>query len=324
MSRAPLRPGTHTVALLGIPHRYHVAGSGPLCIVHPGGPGLGWEYLRMPEVEEHLTLVYLEPAGTGGSGHLATPNDYRITTYTAFLSALVEHLGAQEAFLIGHSHGGFVAQTYALTHPAHLTGLILYDTSPVTGQEFWEQALANLNRLPQRHPEAATIPQAFQQTLAATDNASATAGLRAVLPAYFADYWAHERELAPLRATIRAWIDPLRSAEPPFDVRHRLPEISTPTLVVSGAHDFICGPRWGRMLHEGIPGSRLLLLEASGHLGHLEEPDIFARTVTEFVLRTAAGDRDTPPSPRAVLALPPTVDVHLTDGPDHRGGGLGF
>ncbi|MFI6317448.1 alpha/beta fold hydrolase [Nonomuraea sp. NPDC050556] len=275
MSREPLRPGTHTVALLGIPHRYHVAGSGPLCLMHPGGPGIGWEYLRMPELERHLTLLYLEPVGTGGSGHLATPRDYTVGTYTGLLRALVDHLGAREVFLLGHSHGGLVAQTYALTHPGSLAGLILYSTTPVTGEEFRNQTLL------ERHP--AGILRAFRQMLAATDNASATEALRAVLPACFADYQAREHDFAPLRGSIRAWADPLHAEEPPFDLRHRLAEIGTPTLVVSGAHDVICGPRWARMLHHGIPGSRFLPLKGSGHLGHIEEPETFVREVTAFV-----------------------------------------
>ncbi|MER6948190.1 alpha/beta hydrolase [Nonomuraea sp. NPDC000554] len=284
------RPGTHTVSLHGVLHRYHVAGSGPLCLVHPGGPGLGWEYLRMPDLEQHLTLVYLEPIGTGGSGHLSRPQDYRIDTYAQFLHSLIEHLNVQKPFLLGHSHGGFVAQRYALDHPAALAGLILYDTSPQTGERFWNQALSNLDRLPERHPgqpEAATIPQAFRQTLAATDNESCTQGLHAILPAYFADYWAHEAELAPLRARLRAWVDPMRANESPFDHRDRLGEITMPTLIISGAHDFICGPLWGRQLHEGILRSQFVLLDKSGHLGHLEEPDAFTSAITGFTRATA-------------------------------------
>jgi proline iminopeptidase len=286
----PLPSGAHTVSIQGVLQRYHVAGSGPLCLVHSGGPGLGWEYLRMPHLERHLTLVYLEPVGTGGSGHLPRPQDYRIDTYAQFLHGLVRHLGVERPFLLGHSHGGFVAQHYALTHPGTLAGLILYDTSPLTGEEFWNQAMANLDRLPERHPdqpEAAGIPGAFRRTLAAADNQTCTQGLRAVLPAYFADYWAHESDLAPLRAGLRAWIDPMRAAEPPFDVRDRLGDLTTPTLVISGAHDFICAPRWGEMLHAGIPGSRFVLLSDSGHMGHLEQPDAFASAITAFTRETS-------------------------------------
>ncbi|WP_066949104.1 alpha/beta fold hydrolase [Microtetraspora fusca] len=48
------------------------------------------------------------------------------------------------------------------------------------------------------------------------------------------------------------------------------------------AHDFICGPAWERLLHEGIAGPRFVLLEDSGHLGHIEQPDTFASAITEF------------------------------------------
>ncbi|MFF0222080.1 hypothetical protein [Streptomyces sp. NPDC004629] len=40
-------------------------------IAHPGGPGIGWEYLRMPGLERHLAMVCVEPVGTGDSGRLA-------------------------------------------------------------------------------------------------------------------------------------------------------------------------------------------------------------------------------------------------------------
>ncbi|MEZ0072034.1 alpha/beta fold hydrolase [Planotetraspora sp. GP83] len=281
----PLLPGTHTVSIRGVLQRYHVAGAGPLCLVHSGGPGLGWEYLRMPELERHLTLVYVEPIGTGSSGRLAHPQDYRIDTYARFLHGLVEHLAAPSVFLLGHSHGGFVAQHYALNHPTGLAGLILFETSPLTGEEFWNRAIGNLEQFPRLHPgqpEASGIPDAFRRTLAATDDEACTQGVRDILPAYFADYWANEDELASLRASLRAWIDPMRAAEPPFDVRDMLGGITTPTLIISGAHDFICGPHWGQMLREGIPHSQFVLLRDSGHMGHIEQPDTFASAITRF------------------------------------------
>src|SRR6478735_2965871 len=93
---APLSPGTHTIT---VPHgparvalRYHVAGSGPVCLAHSGGPGIGWEYLRMPGLEDSLTMVYVEPVGTGDSGRLPDPRDYTVATYAHFLHAVVQHL----------------------------------------------------------------------------------------------------------------------------------------------------------------------------------------------------------------------------------------
>jgi proline iminopeptidase len=114
-----------------VDQRYHVAGAGPVCLVHPGGPGIGWEYLRMPELERSMTMVYLESVGTGVSGRLSDPRDYNPSTYTHFLHAVIEHLALPQIMVLGHSHGGFVAQRYALDHPDRVASLILYDTSPV-------------------------------------------------------------------------------------------------------------------------------------------------------------------------------------------------
>jgi len=40
-------PGDHQAIVNGVSLRYHVSGSGPVMIVHPGGPGLMSAYLRM-------------------------------------------------------------------------------------------------------------------------------------------------------------------------------------------------------------------------------------------------------------------------------------
>lgn len=286
-----LSPGAHTIDVDGIAQRYHVAGTGPVCIVHSGGPGLGWESTRMPVLEESLTLVYVEPIGTGGSGRLPDPTEYHLDNYVRFLHAVVEHLDVPALSLLGHSHGGFVAQRYVLTHPDRITGLVLYDSSPVTGPEFWGAAVGNIQRFAEQHadrPEAAGIVTAFGSPHDQLNDEEFTDVLRTVLPAYFADYWGRESEFLPVRDGLRAWQAPMRGQEPvPFDVREVLHDVTVPTLIVVGTYDFICGPTWADMLRQGIPGSELLVLADSGHLGHIEEPDLFASVVADFVTKTA-------------------------------------
>jgi len=211
MRLSGLQHGKHAITIDGVRQAFHVFGTGPLCLAHPGGPGFGWEYLRTPALEQHLTMVYLEPIGTGDSGRLPARRDYRLDVWARFLHGVAEHLGASKVLVLGHSHGGFVAQRYALEHPDTLAGLILYATAPVLDADFWAAAMSNLELFPQRHPdqpEAAGMFGAYQATLAAPDDDAITHGLRRIMPVYFADYWAHEERLAPVPAALRAWVDP--------------------------------------------------------------------------------------------------------------------
>ncbi|MFF5076629.1 alpha/beta fold hydrolase [Actinoplanes sp. NPDC000266] len=270
---------TYEITVGGIAQRFHVAGRGPVCVMHSGGPGVDWSYLRMPLVEEFVTAVYLEPVGTGESGRLpAHPRGYTVEAYVPFVHAVVEHVGA--GYLLGHSHGGLVAQEYALTHPGRLAGMVLYATAPCNGPDLDAVAARNARRQAARLPRLAPVLRDLEAAWPGTD-AGATANLKAILPLYFADYWAREAEYEALRAAVRCWH--VSQDGEVFDVRERLGQITTPTLAICGKYDWICEPSWSRALAEGIPGSTYVEHDSSGHFGHIEEPESFAETVEKLV-----------------------------------------
>jgi proline iminopeptidase len=286
----PLAPGTHAINVGGVIQRYHVSGSGPACLVHPGGPGFSWEYLRMPAVEKRLTAVYVEPIGTGRSGRQAAhPHGYTREEYARALSGLIDHLGLPRIHLMGHSHGGFVAQFFAQRHADRIAGVILYESAPAVGPEHFAEATANLDEFARAnagHPGLEDVLDAWRSVPAIDSDEAFTTAARRLLPAYFADYWGRADEFAPLSASIRgSYISGLDECMAPvtIDDRATLASIAVPALVIVGRHDFICGPRWAREIHDRIADSKLVTLENSGHFGHLEEPELFARAVADFV-----------------------------------------
>lgn len=290
----PLAPGTHTITTGDTVQRYHVHGSGPVCVVHPGGPGFTWTYLRMPLLERRLTTVYLEPLGTGGSGRLPThPHGYTRARHSAALSDLLDHLGGGPVHLLGHSHGGFVAQYHAARHPDRLAGIILYESAPAVGPDHFEEANRNLHAYADEHaqdPRTADILDAWNSIPTIEDDDAFTATARRLLPAYFADYAMREGEYAALRDSVTGtYISGLDAqARPdPIDDHDSLGNVTLPCLIVVGAYDFICGPRWAKALHALLPNSRMVTLQRSGHFGHIEEAEAFAAAVSSFVTGTA-------------------------------------
>lgn len=284
-----------TVTVDGVRQVYRVVGEGPVCLVHPGGPGVHPEYLRLPALESHLTMVYLDPVGSGDSD-LLPDGDYSMSRYGHFAEAVLDDVEASTAYFLGHSHGGFVALQFGMTFPERLDGLILYDTAPLNGRELRETATKEMAGFVQRwpdRPEAAEAGRVWDavnvsRTLEVTDDESYRHYLNAILPAYFADYRKTTEQVGDL--SLRATFDPHRLPVS-WDARARLGAIDVPTLVIVGTDDFICPPRFASEMYAEMPNASLCELRASGHFGHVEEAEEFAAAVVDFVQTTGKGDR---------------------------------
>lgn len=294
---APAKNGvavTRGLVVDGVRQVYRVAGAGPVCLVHSGGPGVHPEYLRMPDLERGLTMVCIDPVGSGDSD-LLPDGDYSMSRYARFAAAVLDDVGASTAYFLGHSHGGFVGLQFDLDHPDRLDGLVLYDTAPLFGPELRETATGEMAAFTRRWPdrpeaaEAGRVWDAVNVTMTrkVTDHASYLGYLRGILPAYFAD---HRETFSRAGGSLelRGNHDPNRRPVD-WDVRGRLREIRAPTLVIVGTHDFICPPKWARQMHDALPDARLCELTGSGHFGHIEEPDRFTAAVLAFVHGRTAG-----------------------------------
>lgn len=285
---------TRTVVIDGIRQVYRVSGEGPLCLVHSGGPGVHPDYLRIPELENQLTLAYLDPVGSGDSDRLPD-GDYSMSRYARFAEAVLDDIGAPTGYFLGHSHGGFVALQLGIDRPDRLGGLILYDTAPVYGRELRETATKEMAAFVQRwpdRPEAAAAGRVWDavnvaQTLEITGDASYQRYLEGILPAYFADYRKTVERVGEF--TLRVTHDPNRLPVS-WDVRDQLAAINVPALVIVGTYDFICPPRFAYEMHAGMPDARLRELHQSGHFGHIEETDEFAAAVLAFVRDQETGN----------------------------------
>jgi proline-specific peptidase len=62
----------------------------------------------------------------------------------------------------------------------------------------------------------------------------------------------------------------------------RLSAIHVPTLVMAGDHDE-SDPAMSREMNARIKGSKLVILPNSGHMNFVDQPDLYLRTVEEFL-----------------------------------------
>jgi proline iminopeptidase len=254
----------------------------------PGGPGLTWTYARMPLLETRLTLIYVEPIGSGASGRLPAGQKYSLQRYADQLEGFRAAVGLDRVCLIGHSHGGMIALRYAAQHVDRVSALVAYDAPVRFGKEFGDAMFANAKKWFEGKPWYQGAIGVFSGPDANTDE-EGTAAWAKILPLYFYDY---DSNVAAYDAAGKVAYSVAPEAHAAktghtLDMRTEYPTIQAPTLVVVGVRDFIASETFAREIAAGVRGAQLVVLEKSGHMGHVEEPERFAAVVGDFALAHA-------------------------------------
>ena len=270
----------------GITLSYERRGSGPLLVCHPGGPGgSGAEFEDFAGLDDTFELLLLNPRGSHGSD---PADDYSIASYVADLEALRGHLGVDQLDLLGFSHGGCVAMSYAAAHPDEVRRLVLVDTVAVWGDEA-EAAMRRGIEARSALPWFAEAQRAIEEEQAGAFSSVAEliANVQRQMPLYF-HRWVGNERIGGRLAMDFAHAEPLRhfnSVEfPTLDLRAELRSIRAPTLVVVGDDDMIAGPVCTDAILRELPSGRLVTIQDSGHFVYIEQPEAFRAALTEFLL----------------------------------------
>jgi pimeloyl-ACP methyl ester carboxylesterase len=268
---------------------YRKLGHGPVLVCHPGGPGFSATYFGdLAALWEQYTLIMLNPRGTGGSTRPADPRAYEIDDYVADVEELRVHLGLERILLLGHSHGGVVAQAYAATFPGRVRALVLSSTLArfASDQEAAMQAGMEKRSGQSWYQDALAALEEEQAGDFETDTQMADLVFRE-LPLYFAHFGAAEAGYLDTLKTEEPNADTLRLFNKEifhtFDTRSMLPSITARTLVITGDEDFICGPVCAEEICSGIRGARTVVVGDAGHMLFVEQPQAFHDEVADFL-----------------------------------------
>jgi pimeloyl-ACP methyl ester carboxylesterase len=264
-------------------------GTGPVLVCHPGGPGFSSSYFAdLAGLWEKFTLVMVNPRGTGGSDRPSDSAGYQIDDYVADLEELRGHLGEERLLLLGHSHGGVVAQAYAAAYPGRVRRLVLASSLARFGTEQEAAMRAGMDKRSGQpwYPDAAAALDEEQQGTFTSDQQVTDLFFRE-FPLYFARYGAVEAGYADTLRSETINADALRLFNEKifntFDLREALSNITAPTLVITGDDDFICGPACAADISSSIPAARQVIVGDSGHMIFVEQPQTFHDEVADFL-----------------------------------------
>jgi pimeloyl-ACP methyl ester carboxylesterase len=256
---------------------YQIVGDGPLDLVLvPGWVSNIDVFWEEPKVARFLRglagyarLILFDKRGTGLSDRVTdTPTlEERMDDVRAVMDAA----GSERAALVGYSEGGPMCALFAATYPERTTALVMIGS------------YARRYRAPDylMGPEPAEM-EAF---IASVEQCWGTPfALEARAPSALGDerfrqWWARYLRMSASPAAASA----LTRANWQIDVRHVLPTIRVPTLVLHATGDLTVEVEHGRYLAAHIPGAELVEFESDDHLPWLVGSETILRTIQEFL-----------------------------------------
>lgn len=226
----------------------------------------------LPDLPPTLHVLAYSQRGHGDSSR---PKDgFRFVDLSEDLRAFLDARDLQSAVIVGHSMGSYVAQRFAMDHPARTRGLVLMGSCTSMRhnegiRELWDTAVSTL-----QDPIDPTFVRDFQVSTLARP-----------IPEEFLEMAVRESLKVPARVWRAAFADFLEA-----DFSARLQEIAAPTLIAWGDRDSLFSRVEQEMLHDRIPNANLLVYHGGGHAFHWEDPAQFAADLAAFLETRVIGE----------------------------------
>ena len=210
-----------------------------------------------------------------------------VAHFYAYVRAVMDAVGSKRAVVMGVSEGGVVATVFAATYPARTAQLVLVGTAP---RSLWAPDWS-----------WAETQREFDKRMLRIERAQgwgtlewAAHDLERRAPGYV-----HDEDFK------RWWVTYLRMGASPgaaiaitklnsvTDIRHVLPAIRVPTLIIHRIGDKVTRVEAGRHMAAHIPGATYVELPGDEHLPFLGDQNGILTRVEEFLgARAAAAEPD--------------------------------
>jgi pimeloyl-ACP methyl ester carboxylesterase len=252
----------------------------PMLVIVHGGPTWDHSYLlpAVAELAEIANVVLFDLRGCGRSSRVPPVGALPVEALQPDLladdvAALIRHLGAERADVLGFSYGGGVAMRVVDQHPEVVRRLILASTTAFADFDVQIPAdrAAMRGAVDGNDPDLsramalADLPLAIWRLDRADEWRAVLAGVR------FTGDWN-----APFAA---GTLKPARPDDPPG----ALNAWGGPVLIVHGERDLTFPIEVARRLHAAVPASSPAVIPEAGHMAHFDNPAAWLGAIRGFL-----------------------------------------
>jgi class 3 adenylate cyclase/alpha-beta hydrolase superfamily lysophospholipase len=278
-------PATRYVHSRGATLAYQVSGEGGLDLLFLTGWITQIEHLWeepanrrfMERLSAFGRLIMFDSRGTGMSERLR--DEYTVEQEAQDAVAVLDAAGSERAAVITYAQGGLVGAQLAADHPERVGALIMYASMARTSwapDYDWAMTLTERDALSEQNIASWGENKTEAMKLWAPSMADNPG-----LVAWFERMQRLSASPAEARVIARAMID--------LDVRHVLPRIHVPTLVLHRPKERVWDVRHSRYLAENIAGARYVELDGIDSLPFVGDSDALVEEIEEFLTGGRSG-----------------------------------
>jgi pimeloyl-ACP methyl ester carboxylesterase len=265
----------------GLTLHYTVAGRGPAVVLLHGLGGFAESWRHTVEaLATRATVFAIDLPGYGRSAKPRTA--YRLGYFARALHGFLDAIGIAQASLVGHSLGGSVAVTYALTHPTRVERVALV-AGLVPGFTFRLSLGYRAVALP-------VVGEAIALCGRAPIYKAAVARCFHVDCPREVDFLVeHDYQIRTGPEARAAWLATARHIRTDFidhraDYRRAIATLDLPVLLVHGRQDPAVSAEHVTEAAAGFPRAALRWVDGCGHFPHLEHREAVNGWLTEFLI----------------------------------------
>ena len=261
-----------------------VHGKGKTIVMLHGGPGLNHAYFRphLDELVKNYRIVYYDQRACGRS-LVPSPDSISIKHLVNDLEALRKQLNVERLNLLGHSWGAVLATHYAIAYPERVESII-YSNPAMLSREY-DQEAARITGKKTSKTDSLHRAQIFGKGQLAVADYDALMHLSFRTSAHLPENMEALDLDLPSNFTLAnkalfggLMKDPAMHA----NLYDSLNNFRFPVLIIHGHSDVIPYPAIER-LNRSIPGSKLIVLNRSGHFPFVEEREKYLAEIRDFM-----------------------------------------
>jgi 3-oxoadipate enol-lactonase len=258
----------------GVNLYYEEHGSGEPLVLIMGFTvsSIGWRW-NIPAFAQEFRTIVFDNRGVGQSDKPDEP--YSMAMFADDTAGVLDGLGLDQAHIFGISMGGMIAQEFALRYPRRVKTLTLGCTH-CGGPDVVLPQDPDVRRV----LDDITAFDVQQAALVMTKVAVTPWFLQKHL-----DVLLQLNQLSLQHPTPKHGMVRQMQAILGQDTYERLPQITAPTLVVTGKEDGLVPPENSVTLARRIPNADLVILSNASHLFNIELPETTAEVVKGFLRR---------------------------------------